>query len=104
MTLNEMRKGYEGEVAYQKHMLKNLGYWFQLCSILSGIGIVLIYFFHAKNILLNVVGAVLLVLGAVGMLLFGYTGWRGQQNVKAVIDDYEQKLDYLQKKTAKNTN
>lgn len=101
MTLNEMRKGYEGEVAYQKHMLKNLGYWFQLCSILSGIGIVLIYFFHAKNILLNVVGTGLLVLGAVGMLLFGYTGWRGQQNVKAVIDDYEQKLDYLQKKTAK---
>ncbi|MBU5326310.1 DUF202 domain-containing protein, partial [Lacticaseibacillus paracasei] len=30
MTIDEMTKGYEKEVAYQKHMLKNLGYWFQL--------------------------------------------------------------------------
>ena len=32
------------------------------------------------------------------MLLFGYTGWKGQQNVKAVIQDYENKIDYLYKK------
>ena len=101
MTLNEMRKGYEGEVAYQKHMLKNLGYWFQLYSIVSGIGIVMIYFFHAKNLFLDVMGILLLAVGALGMLLFGYAGWRGQQNVKAVIDDYEKKVDYLEKNAAK---
>jgi len=34
------------------------------------------------------------------MLLFGYTGWKGQQNIKAVIKDYEDKIAYL-KKTGK---
>lgn len=35
------------------------------------------------------------------MLLFGYTGWRGQKNVKALVDDYQKKVDYLQKKARK---
>ncbi|CDI43440.1 MAG: PTS fructose transporter subunit IA [Lactobacillus helveticus] len=26
MTIEEMQKGYQNEVAYQKHMLRNLGY------------------------------------------------------------------------------
>lgn len=98
MTIDEMTKGYEKEVAYQKHMLKNLGYWFQLCTILSGVGIVLIYFFHGKTLWLNIVGIVLLVLGALGMLMFGYSGWKGQQNVRAVVDDYDKKIKYFQKK------
>lgn len=100
MTFEEMRKGYQNEVAYQKHMLRNLGYWFQLGSILSGSGIVLVYFFHAKNIFLNILGIALLVLGTAGMLLFGYAGWKGQRNLQALIDDYEQKLDYLQKQVS----
>ena len=81
MTIGEMTKGYEQEVAYQKHMLKNLGYWFQLSTIF---------------------GIVLLVLGTLGMLAFGYSGWRGQQNVRAVVDDYEKKVQHFQKITRKN--
>ncbi|PDH85997.1 PTS fructose transporter subunit IA [Oenococcus oeni] len=102
MTIEEMRKGYEEEVAYQKHMLKNLGYWFQLCTAMSGIGIVSIYFFHAKNLWLNILGIVLFIFGAIGMLLFGYVGWRGQQNIKAIVDDYEKKINYLRKKMRKS--
>ena len=102
MTIGEMTKGYEQEVAYQKHMLKNLGYWFQLSTILSGVGIVLIYFFHSKIIWLQIFGIVLLVLGTLGMLAFGYSGWRGQQNVRAVVDDYEKKVQHFQKITRKN--
>lgn len=45
MTIEEMHDGYKKEIAYQKHMLKNIGYWFQLFTAISGIGIVLIYFF-----------------------------------------------------------
>lgn len=97
MTINEMHDGYKNEIAYQKHMLKNLGYWFQLCTAISGIGIVLIYFFHSKSLWLNILGIVLFIVGSLGMLLFGYTGWKGQQNVKAVIKDYEAKIDYLYK-------
>jgi hypothetical protein len=104
MTIDEMTKGYEKEVAYQKHMLKNLGYWFQLCTILSGVGIVLIYFFHGKTLWLNIVGIVLLVLGALGMLMFGYSGWKGQQNVRAVVDDYDKKIKYFQKKVRQQTD
>jgi len=98
MTIDEMHNGYKNEIAYQKHMLKNIGYWFQLCTAVSGIGIVLIYFFHSKNLWLNILGIILFILGSLGMLLFGYTGWKGQQNVKAVIQDYENKIDYLYKK------
>lgn len=101
MTLEEMTKGYEEEVAYQKHMLKNLGYWFQLNSVLSGVGLVLFYFFHDQNLWLNILGIVLFVVGALGMLLFGYTGWRGQKNVKTIVDDYQKKVEYLQKKSRK---
>lgn len=95
MTLDELRKGYEEEVAYQKHMLQNLGYWFQLATIISGIGIVIIYFYHARSLILKILGIILFVLGALGMLLFGYSGWKGQQNVRAVIDDYEKKVKCL---------
>jgi hypothetical protein len=29
------------------------------------------------------------------MLMFGYSGWKGQQNVRAVVDDYDKKIRYL---------
>jgi len=97
MTIEKMHDGYKNEISYQKHMLRNIGYWFQLFTAISGIGIVLIYFFHATNIWLNIVGIILFVIGSLGMLLFGYTGWKGQQNIKAVIKDYEDKIAYLEK-------
>ncbi|PMD68192.1 PTS fructose transporter subunit IA [Companilactobacillus nuruki] len=95
MTIEEMHDGYKKEIAYQKHMLKNIGYWFQLFTAISGIGIVLIYFFHTTNIWINILGIILFIIGSIGMLLFGYTGWKGQQNIKAVIEDYENKIYYL---------
>ncbi|WP_127849444.1 DUF202 domain-containing protein [Lacticaseibacillus hulanensis] len=104
MTIDELTKGYKEEVAYQKHMLKNLGYWFQLCTIISGIGIVLIYFFHKQNLWLNIIGIVLLIIGALGMLMFGYSGWKGQQNVRAVVDDYSQKINHFKDSTRKVIN
>ncbi|WP_407893829.1 DUF202 domain-containing protein [Lacticaseibacillus sp. N501-2] len=95
MTITEMRKGYEQEVAYQKHMMKNLGYWFQLCVVLSGVGIVLLSLYHATHPVVAIIGGVIFGIGALGMLLFGYTGWRGQQNLKKLVNDYEAKLRYL---------
>src|SRR5699024_4875922 len=102
MKLAEMRKGYEEEVSYQKQMIKNLVYRFQLCTIVSGFGVVLFYLFYSKNLGLNILGIIMFVIGALGMLLFGYTGWKGQQNVKALIDDYEQKINYIQQKNCKH--
>ncbi len=98
MTIDEMTKGYEKEVAYQKHMLKNLGYWFQLCTILSGVGIVLIYFFHSKTLWLNIVGIVLLVLGALGMLMFGYSGWRGSRMFARLLTTMTRKSNIFKRR------
>ncbi|MDN7146245.1 DUF202 domain-containing protein [Liquorilactobacillus mali] len=103
MTIQEMKKGYEEEVAYQKHMLKNLGYWFQLWTTISGLGIVLVYFFHHQNFWLNVLGISLFAIGALGMLIFGYAGWKGQQNIRALIHDFDQKIEYFYK-THKNVS
>ncbi|WP_155286869.1 DUF202 domain-containing protein [Lacticaseibacillus zhaodongensis] len=99
MTLEELKAGYEKEVSYQKHMLDNIGYFFQLATVIGGIGIVLVYYFHARNLWLNILGIALLVLGVLGMMAFGYAGWKGQRNVNAVIDDYDKKLAYLHKQT-----
>ncbi|EKQ15544.1 PTS system, fructose- and mannose-inducible putative EII component [Lacticaseibacillus casei A2-362] len=38
-----------------------------------------------------------------GMLMFGYSGWKGQQNVRAVVDDYDKKIKYFQKKVRQQT-
>ncbi|ATO56157.1 PTS fructose transporter subunit IA [Loigolactobacillus coryniformis subsp. coryniformis] len=96
MTIQEMKKGYEQEVTYQKHMLRNLGYWFQLWTIISGIGIVLTYFFYRQNLWLCILGITLFVIGTLGMLVFGYAGWKGQQNIHAIIDDFDKKIEYFQ--------
>lgn len=49
MTIEELKKGYVNEVNYQKKMLKNLKSWFNLFFMISTIGVVLIYYYHAKN-------------------------------------------------------
>ncbi|KRM05695.1 MAG: DUF202 domain-containing protein [Liquorilactobacillus ghanensis] len=97
MTIQEMEKGYKEEITYQKRMLKNLGYWFQLNAIISGIGIVLIYFFNHHNLWLNILGIALFIIGALGMLMFGYAGWKGQQNIHAIVNDFDQKINYFRK-------
>lgn len=97
MTTEELRKGYMNEVEYQKHMLRNLGYWFQLFFTVSAIGVVLVYYYHAKTTWLSVLGIILLIIGSLGMLVFGYGQWRGRKNINLVIDDYEKKVKYIEK-------
>lgn len=97
MTIEQMQDGYKNEVAYQKHMLRNLGYWFQLFLTVSAIGLVLIYYFHKNSIWLFVTGIILMVIGALGMFVFGYASWRGRHNVDLIIKDYEQKLKEIEK-------
>lgn len=95
MTIKQMQEGYEKEVAYQKHMLRNLGYWFQLFFIISACGLVLIYYFKHSTFWLFVIGIVLMLVGCLGMLIFSYASWRGRQNVELIIQDYQQKISQI---------
>ncbi|SEM50548.1 hypothetical protein SAMN05216431_103168 [Ligilactobacillus sp. WC1T17] len=97
MTKEEMVAGYQHEVEYQKHMLANLKHWYNLFMILTGIGIVLIYFFHRSNTIIFGLGIFLTMLGFLGVLLFSYGIYRGRINVQRVIDDLDSKLKALQK-------
>ena len=97
MTIEEMQNGYKKEVNYQKHMLRNLGYWFQLFLTISAIGLVLIYYFHTSMLFFFIVGIILMVIGVLGMFTFGYASWRGRKNVDLVIKDYENKLAEIKK-------
>ncbi|MGT2833250.1 hypothetical protein [Streptococcus halotolerans] len=92
MTNQKMIKGYETEIAYQKHMIENLGRWFSLFFIVSSIGVVLFALFHLVNLWVTALGLVLIIIGSIGMLLFGYGIYRGKKNVSKVIEDFEIKL------------
>ena len=46
MTKSELIRGYETEIAYQKHMLENLGRWLTLLLAVTSLGFLLIYFFN----------------------------------------------------------
>lgn len=91
MTKQRIIEGYETEIAYQKHMIENLGRWFSLLFIIAGIGVVIFIFFNG-HILLKILGLLLVLIGSLGMLLFGYGIYKGKQNVSKVIDDLEQTL------------
>lgn len=91
MTKSELIKGYETEIAYQKHMLENLGRWITLLLAVTSLGFLLIYFFN-KYIILLILGFVLMISGSLGMLLFGYGIYRGRKNIAKVINDFELKL------------
>lgn len=92
MTREELIQGYETEIAYQKHMVENLGRWFSLLFVVASIGVVLIYSFKQSLLFMLILGWVLLVLGILGMLLFGYGIHRGRKNLHRVLDDYQTKL------------
>lgn len=92
MMTQNMIKGYETEIAYQKHMIENLGRWFSLFFIVSSVGVVLFTIFHQVNLWLTIFGLVLLIIGSLGMILFGYGVYRGKKNVAKVIKDFECKL------------
>ena len=91
MTKSELIKGYETEIAYQKHMLENLGRWMTLLLAVTSLGFLLIYFFN-KYIILLILGFVLMISGSLGMLLFGYGIYHGRKNIAKVINDFELKL------------
>ena len=92
MTKSEMINGYQTEIAYQKHMIENLGRWLTLLFIVASVGFLLTYFFHKTNLVLSIIGYVLAFVGIFGMLLFGYGIYRGKRNIAKVIDDFEMKL------------
>lgn len=94
VTETELLTGYEKEIAYQKHMIENLGRWFSLMFIIASIGVVIIYFFsdHLAGL---IAGIVLTALGVLAMLIFGYGIYRGRLNVQKIIDEFEDKLHSL---------
>lgn len=95
MTEQKLIQGYETEIAYQKHMLENLGRWFSLLFLIASTGGVLLYSFYKVSLIWATLGGILAVSGFLGMILFGYGIYKGQRNVNRVIDDLEQKLQLL---------
>ena len=96
MTKSELIRCYETEIAYQKHMLENLGRWMTLFLAVTSLGFLLIYFFN-KHIILLILGFVLMISGSIEMLLFGYGIYHGKKNVAKLIDDFETKLQSFKK-------
>lgn len=91
--MDEIIKGYEQEIAYQKHMIENLGRFLSLSIMIAAIGIMLVYFFpFQNNAFLCVIGWILFIIGVLAMLLFGYGIYRGRQNVNLVIEDLNRRL------------
>ena len=86
MLTKELFLQYEKEVQYQKHMLENLSRWFTLLLALAGTGVVLTYFFHQGFFPLFLLGILLIALGLLGMLLFGYGIYKGRLNLHKLID------------------
>ena len=95
VTKQELVNGYETEIKYQRHMLENLGRWFSLLFITASIGVVLIYLFHRSFLPLFIFGILLVLVGILGMVVFGYGIYRGRINLQKVIDDFNQKLTIL---------
>ncbi|MDO4205639.1 MAG: DUF202 domain-containing protein, partial [Streptococcus gallolyticus] len=56
MTKSEVINGYQTEIAYQKHMIENLGRWLTLLFLVASIGFLLIYFFRQTNLILSILG------------------------------------------------
>ena len=86
MLTKELLLQYEKEVQYQKHMLENLSRWFTLLLALAGTGVVLTYFFHQGFFPLFLLVILLIALGLLGMLLFGYGIYKGRLNLHKLID------------------
>ncbi|MGT2712783.1 DUF202 domain-containing protein [Streptococcus oriscaviae] len=92
MTQDELVRGYEAEISYQKHMIDNLGRWLTLMFLLASIGGLLIYYFKESNIPLFILGLALAILGGLAVLLFGYGIYKGRLNLMKVIKDFDDKV------------
>ena len=94
-TRQELIKGYETEIHYQRHMLENLGRWFSVLFLRASIGGLLIYFFHKTSLLFLILGSLIALFGIVGMLVVGYGMYRGRANLQKVVQAYQEKLDLV---------
>ena len=92
MLNKELLLHYEKEVQYQKHMLNNLGRWFTLFFALASIGVSLTYFFYQGFFPLFFLGLFMILLGVIGMLLFGYGIYKGRANLHKTVDYMEMQL------------
>ncbi|WP_423901940.1 DUF202 domain-containing protein [Eggerthia catenaformis] len=92
MTEREIR-GYHEEIDYQKRMLINLQRFMTLSVLFSTTGIVLIYFFHSLSLLITILGIILLVIGVISSLVFGYGIYKGQKNIDNLINIFKEKLN-----------
>ncbi|EMD16237.1 hypothetical protein HMPREF9943_01640 [Eggerthia catenaformis OT 569 = DSM 20559] len=92
MTEREIR-GYHEEIDYQKRMLSNLQRFMTLSVLFSTTGIVLIYFFHSLSLLITILGIILLVIGVISSLVFGYGIYKGQKNIDNLINIFKEKLN-----------
>ena len=82
-TRQELIKGYETEIRYQRHMLENLGRWFSVLFLMASIGGLLIYFFHKTSLLFLILGSLIALM------------YRGRANLQKVIQAYQQKLNLV---------
>ncbi len=88
----ELVKGYEAEIAYQKHMLENIGRWLSLGFGLTMLGAVILYFYSSIYWVAVAVGIATAAFALITVLL-GYVIYRGRRNLQKVIDDFEKKLN-----------
>lgn len=93
-------QGYETEIYFQKHMLENLGRWVNLFFLIASVGMILIFTFKKTNLLIAILGGVLMAIGVIGALIFGYGIKRGRENVNKIIDEFERVYHESQKKEA----
>lgn len=76
------------EARLQNQMLKNLGKWFNALLLLSGIGIVGIWWGcsgESLNVLPAALGGLLAALCVVGMLFVRYALQKGRSNVAKIV-------------------
>ena len=88
-------EGYETEIAYQKHMLENIGRWLSLSFGLTMVCAVVLYFYSRILWVAIALGIGLTAFGLISILL-GYVIYRGRRNLQRVIDDFEEKLQSAQ--------
>lgn len=90
MTNEEMIRGYEVEIQYQKHMLENIGRWFSLAFLITSVSLIVLYFFHTQ-LLPTIIGTIFAFVGGFAMLLFGYVSYKGKKNFDNLVADFREK-------------
>ncbi len=86
---DSIEKAYKIEILFQERMIRNLQHWQSIFSLLTGVGVLFIYFFKNKNIWFLGSGIALCVIGILVILTVGYAIYTGKKNVTRVIDRYE---------------